>query len=383
MKALIRIIGLFLLMGAAGCGGGNATIQTIGLPQSLLYMVGTGSNNVQGFQLTTLGQVESLTVPAFPTSPIPVSLALTPSRNFLYVTNSTANTVSGYTVNHTTGVLQPVGTAVLPTPLCPNPATCNFNPVGVAVDSAGQFLVVLNQGATSPAVAPSLSVFSIDPTRGLLTEVAGSPFAAPAGAQFVAASPASEFVYVSTNTGAIAGFSINSSGALAAVAGSPFAAGANIRGMVVDPKGQFLYAADNGSNGVASFSIQSSGTLSPVAGSPFGAGTQPVMAAIDATGTFLYVANQGSNNVSAYKVTSGVLALVAGSPFATAGSGVINPTQPSFLAIDPTNSFLLVADQGTRDIASFTIKSTDGTLSMVTNSPFGETIAPTWLLATR
>ncbi len=386
MKALIRTItiafALPLILAAGGCGG-NSSITTIGLNDALLYVVGTGSNTIQALQVTNIGQLSSLTVPSATTNPIPVSLALTPSRAFLYVANSTSNTVSGFTVNHTTGDLTPVGTAILPSPVCPNPATCNFNPMGVAVDSSGQFLFVLNQGSSSPAVAPSISVFSIDPTRGLLTEVSGSPMAAPANPEFMVASPSSEFLYVSTSAGTIFGFSITSGGSLTPVAGSPFTAGADIRGMVIDPKAQFLYAADHGNNQVASFSIQSSGALSPVGGSPFAAGTQPVMAAIDSTGTFLYVANQGSNNVSAYKVSAGVPTEVSGSPFATAGSGVITATQPSFLVVDPTNAFLFVADQGSRDIAGFAIKSTDGTLTMVANSPFGQVIAPTWLLTTR
>ncbi len=381
MKALIHTITLLVVLAACGCGG-NSTISTVGLNDALLYVVGTGTNTIQGLQVTNLGQLSSLTVPSFATNPIPVSLAITPSRAFMYVANSTSNTVSGFTVNHTTGDLAPVGTAILPTPVCPNPATCNFNPMGVTVDSSGKFLFVLNQGSTSPAVAPSISVFSIDPTRGLLTEVAGSPVAAPANPEFVLASPSSEFLYVSTSAGMIAAFSISSGGGLSPVAGSPFTAGADIRGMVIDPKAQFLYAADHGNNAVASFSIQSSGALSPVAGSPFAAGTQPVMAAIDSTGTLLFVANQGSNNVSAYKVSSGVPTQVSGSPFATAGSGVIAATQPSFLVVDPTNAFLFVADQGSRDIAGFAIKS-DGTLTMVTNSPFGQIVAPTWLLTTR
>jgi 6-phosphogluconolactonase len=382
MRGFIRTTALLLVIGAAGCGG-NGAIATIGSPQALLYVIGIGTNNVNGFQTTTLGQIEALTVTATPTNPIPVSLALTPSRAFLYVANSISNTVSGFTVNHTTGVLTPVGSAILPTQVCPNPATCNFNPMGVAVDAASHFLFVLNQGSVSPAVAPSISVFSIDANRGLLTEIGGSPFAAPVSPEFVAASPMSEFLYVSTSSGTIAAFSIGSSGALSPVAGSPFSAGADIRGMVIDPQAKFLYATDHGNNQVASFSIQSSGALSPVAGSPFGAGTQPVMAAIDSTGTLLYVANQGSNNVSAYKVSSGVPSQVSGSPFATAGTGVITPTQPSFLVIDPTNAFLFVGDQGSRDIAVFNIKSADGTLTMVTNSPFGQALAPTWLLSLR
>jgi 6-phosphogluconolactonase len=382
MKALIRITALLLVIGAVGCGGGNGTITTIGSPQALLYVIGVGSNNINGFQTTTIGQVESLPIPSFATNPIPMSLALTPSRAFLYVANSTSNTVTGFTVNHTSGDLTPVGTAILPTPVCSNPSTCNFNPMGVAVDSGGQFVFVLNQGSTVPVVAPSISVFSIDPVRGLLTQVGGSPFAAPATPEFIVASPNSEFLYVSSGSGTISAFSIGSTGTPSPVAGSPFSAGADIRGMVIDSQGKFLYAADHGNNQVASFSIQGSGALAPVAGSPFSAGTQPVMAAVDSTGTFLYVANQGSNNVSAYKVSAGVPTQVTGSPFATAGTGVINPTQPSFLVVDPTNAFLYVGDQGTRDIAGFSIKS-DGTLTMVTNSPFGQTVGPTWMLSTR
>lgn len=387
MKALIRSSALLVAIAAAGCGGGNSNITTNGLPDALLYVIGVGSNNIQGLQITTIGQLQSLSLPAFPTNPIPVSLALTPSRGFLYVANSTSNTVSGFAVNHTTGDLTPVGTAVLPTPVCPNPATCNFNPMGVAVDSGGKFLFVLNQGSTSPAAAASISAFSIDPTRGLLTPVSGSPFTfasltAP-NPVFMVISPAASFLYVANGTlGNISAFSIDAGGVPHEIAGSPFAAGGTIAGMTIDPKGQFLYAADKANNNVLSFSLQS-GALAPVAGSPFAAGSQPVMAAVDSSGTFLYVANQGSNNVSAYKVSSGVPAQVSGSPFATAGSGVITATQPSFLVVDPTNAFLFVADQGSRDIAGFSIKSTDGTLTMVTNSPFGQTVAPTWLLSTR
>src|SRR5229473_2646512 len=96
MNALIRTTAMLLVIGAAGCGGGSGTIKTIGLPQSLLYAIGVGSNNINGFQITTLGQVESLSIAAFATNPIPMSLALTPSRAFLYVANSTSNTVTGF-----------------------------------------------------------------------------------------------------------------------------------------------------------------------------------------------------------------------------------------------------------------------------------------------
>jgi len=300
-------------------------------------------------------------------------MALHPSKNFVYVANSASNAVTGYSLNHSTGVLTPVGTAITPTKV-------GTNPVGLGVSSNGQFLFVLNQGSAS------ISVFSIDQARGLLTEIAGSPFAVPATAKFITVSPTAGFLYLSNGSaGTISVLSFGSNGALTQIPTSPVSgpAGANIAGTTIDAKGQFLYAADSANNGVAAFSIAASGGLTPVAAKPFPAGTQPVAVAVDSTGTLLYSANFGSNDVSAFTVSSGVLTAVAGSPFATAGSGVIDASQPVFLTVDPTNGFLYVANQGSRSIAAFTIKASDGTLSFVTNPPLSQSFPPTWLLSTR
>jgi 6-phosphogluconolactonase len=370
MKALIRMTALLMAIAAAGCGGSSSSTKTI----AFLYVVGQGSNNIVGLKEGTNGSLSSVSVPSFASNPIPVAMALHPLKSFVYVANSNSNTVSGYSLNHVTGILTPVGTAVVPSP-------AGTNPIGVGVNSSGQFLFVLNQGSSN------ISVFNIDLTRGLLTEIAGSPFAAPTNPEFMVVSPTSGFLYVAGGTtGLISGFSIAASGALSPVAGSPFtaAAGGNILGMAMDSQGQFLFAVDATNNNVVSFSIQGSGALSPVAGSPFATGgTSPVMVAVDSTGAFLYTANQGSNNVSAFTISSGVLTAVSGSPFPTAGSGVITPTQPSFLTVDATNAFLYVADQGSRDIAAFSIDSSSGALTAVTNSPFGQGVAPTFLLSTQ
>jgi 6-phosphogluconolactonase len=372
MKALIRIAALLMAMAVAGCGGSSSTTpKTI----AFLYVVGQGSNNIFGFDERSDGSLSSFSTPPFAASPIPMALALHTSKNFVYVANSTSNTVSGFNLNHATGILTPVGTAV-------PPSIVGANPISVGVDSGGQFLFVLNQGSAN------ISVFSIDPTRGFLTEIAGSPFPAPANSQFMVVSPTAAFLYVAGGTsGLISAFSIAANGALSTVAGSPFpavpATGGNVLGMAMDSKGQFLFAVDKTNNNVVSFSIQSSGALA-VPGSSFPTGgTSPAMVAVDSTGKFLYTANHGSNDVSAFTISSGALAAVAGSPFPTAGSGVVTPTQPSFLTVDPTNAFLYVADQGSRDIAAFSINASSGALTAVTNSPFLQSTAPTFLLSTR
>src|SRR5262249_59949217 len=124
------------------------------------------------FAERTDGQLSPLAIASFPTVPIPVAMALTPAKNFFYVANSTSNAVSGFTVDHLSGDLAPIGTALLPTPV-------GTKPVSLGVNSGGQFLFVLNQGSTN------ISVLSIDTTRGLLTQIAGSPFAVAANPQML------------------------------------------------------------------------------------------------------------------------------------------------------------------------------------------------------
>jgi 6-phosphogluconolactonase len=388
MKALFTITLLFIAVLFSGCLGSSSSSTAPTL--AFAYVVGHGDNGIRGFAEKSTGDLVALPVSSFATTALPVSIALHPSKNFLYVPNLTSNTVSGFNIDHVAGVLTPIGTAQPPTPACVAPATC-ANPIGVGINSSGQFLFLLNQGSASPVVAASISVFSIDPTRGLLTPVAGSPFGfvslvAP-NPQFLAVSPTAGFLYVSNGTGGtIAAFSIGSGGALteigSAIPVAPVGPTATVAGLAIDAKGQFLYAADSANNKIGSFSIASGGSLSPVA-PPFPAGTTPVAVAVDSTSTFVYSANKGSNDVSAFKATSGALTQVAGSPFAVEPTGSVGTPQPSFLTVDVSNTFLYVANFGSSSISAFGIKSTDGTLGLITNSPFVQAIAPLWIVTTQ
>jgi 6-phosphogluconolactonase len=386
MKALFTITLLFIMVLFSGCLGSSSSSTAPTL--AFAYLVGQGDNGIRAFAEKTTGDLESLPVPSFATLPRPVAITLHPSKNFLYVPNLTSNTVSGFNIDHVTGVLTPIGTALPPTPACVSPAVCS-NPIGVGINSGGQFLFLLNQGSTSPAVPASISVFSIDPARGLLTPVAGSPFAfaslAAPNPQFLAVSPTAGFLYVSNGaSGNISAFSIGTNGVLTEFADSPFSlgAGATAAGLAIDPKGQFLYAADSANNKIVSFSI-AGGALSAAAGSPFSAGTKPVAVAVDSTSSFLYSANQGSNDVSAFKITSGALTQLAGSPYAVEPTGSVGTPQPSFLTVDVSNTFLYVANSGSSSVSAFGIKSSDGTLGLIKDSPFGQAVEPLWIVTTQ
>jgi 6-phosphogluconolactonase len=371
MKALVSITSLFMIVLLSGCLGSNnsSTAPTL----AFAYVVGNGENSVREFTESTIGDLAALPVASVATNPRPVSIALHPSKNFLYVPNLTSNTVSGYNIDHTTGVISPIGTAQPPTPV-------QSQPVAVGINGAGTFLYVLNQGSSS------ISAFSIDPTHGLLTEIAGSPFATTANPQNMVVSQSTGFLYVGNGAlGTISGFAIAANGTLAQVAGSPFSAGvgATLAGMTIDPKGQFLFAADSVNNKVASFSISSSGVLAAVPGSPFATGTTPLSVAVDSTSSFLYTANQSSNNVSGFKINAGVLTEVAGSPYALVAAGTVLSPQPTFLTVDVSNTFLYVANTGSTNISVFGIKASDGTLGLTTNSPFPQAIAPIWMVTTQ
>ena len=366
MKAFISIATLFFALLLSGCLGSSKSSTAPNL--AFVYIVGTGDNSIHSLTQKSTGELSSATLPTFATNPRPVAMVLHPSKNFIYVANQTGNTVSGYTLDHVNGILTPVGTALSPSPTC---ATSPCNPVSLGVNSAGTFLFVLNQGSgTTPA---SIAVFSIDTGRGLLTPIAGSPFSfaslvAP-NPQFLATAPNGNVLYISNGpSGTISAFSIGGSGALTEIAGSPFTAGASMAGLAIDSKGQFLYAADSGNSKIASFGIQSGGALAPVAGSPFATDLVPVALTLDSAGATLFCANQAGATVSAFKTASGALTQVSGSPF-------------SVVASDPTNTFLYVGNQGTRNVSGFTIHS-DGTLTPLSTSPFPQTVGPQWILMT-
>jgi 6-phosphogluconolactonase (cycloisomerase 2 family) len=382
MKALISLAAVFVLLLASGCLGSSKSSTPPTL--AFMYVVGTGDNSIHAINEQSTGVLATPPLSLFSTNPRPVSMALHPSKNFVYVANQNSNTVSGYTVDHASGALTPVGSALPPTPVCANASVCS-NPLGLGISSDGAFLFVLDQGAVAPAppVPSAISIFSIDATRGLLTPIAGSPFTfasltAP-NPQFLAVSPGGNVLYVSNGvSGTISAFTFGSSGVLTEVAGSPFTAGANITGLRIDPKGQFLYAADTANNKIASFSIAANGTLAPVAGSPFATDLGPVSLATDSAATFLFSANQAGATVRVFKIASGALTPV-GTPMALVASG--NPL-PSFVVVDPSNTFLYIGNQGTRNISGFTIHP-DGSLTPLGLSPFPQSIGPQWILMTQ
>ncbi len=143
-----------------------ADSQPLGLVDtgSYVYAALSLANQIAGFSIAS-GTGALTPVPGSPFSAGTNPTAVVSAGNFLYAINpsngsiSSDGTISGYSINSTTGVL---------TPLSGSPFA--ISGISMVSDSFGQYLYV--------AGVTGIQVFSIDSTTGALTAVAGSPFPA-------------------------------------------------------------------------------------------------------------------------------------------------------------------------------------------------------------
>jgi 6-phosphogluconolactonase len=247
---------------------------------------------------------------------------------FVYVANVSSGNISGYSINPTTGALTPIVGSPFPIDTQASPQAAS--PLSLAVDPTGKF-------AYSANFLDTVSGYTIDSTTGALTSIPGSPFVLVGSPSFVIVDPRGRFAYVGTvDTTAnvnrtIMGYSINrTTGALTPISGSPFPTepGASTACLAIDPSGKFVYAANNGGT-VSGYTINSdTGALTTISGSPFRAGLNPSFVTVDPSGKFVYVANQDDNSISGYTINSdtGALTAIPGSAFPDK-EGLLSPWQ--------------------------------------------------------
>jgi 6-phosphogluconolactonase len=307
-------------------------------------------------------------------SPYPVgegarSLVLHPSGKFLYV----ANPGQGGTGENDISLFDIASDGTL-TEVPPRASVAPFGslPQLLVMDPAGNFLYVMN------TLSNNISVFSIDSSKGTLTQIANSPFSIGLPPLNMQLAPSGNFLYVSlaggtvgTSNGSIAGFSVNA-GNLSLIGPLTSTDGVSPYGLAIDPNGTYLYAANYGpSDSIAVFAIGPSGSLQEVQGSPINVGySDPFSLIFDPSGQYLYVANQGSSNIAAFSITS------AGLPAALTTSTTTNAfgaeANPSFLAADPNGRYLFVGNQGaSAGIQAFGVSS--GSLNALSIYGIGNT----------
>jgi 6-phosphogluconolactonase len=336
-------------------------------------------------------------------------------QRFLYVANSSENTISGYSIDRNSGSLSELpGSPFLSAPTATNAGW-------VIGDRFGRFLYVRNEATIGCKGCESVSVLDQD-GKGALTPAAGSPIAGSAYPSV--ADPTGNIVYqpsgsdiatmlIDASTGSLiqlvdspglsafptainaagtllygpdlngvwSGAISANTGAIVAVPGSPFG-GMSTSAVAVDPSGSFAFAVHNDSQGgstsaLLEFSIDAStGALTLLSTTLYAFPVNLAGVLVHPSGRFLYASGQGNNTIQAFTFgTAGTLTPVAGSPFSTGPSGI----NPMNMVTDPDGRFLYVADFDAGvggNISAFTVDTNTGALTLITGSPFPAGMGP-------
>jgi 6-phosphogluconolactonase (cycloisomerase 2 family) len=278
---------------------------------------------------------------------------------FVFVANGTDGVsangdVSAYTINPSNGVL---------TPVAGSPFAADVGPTAVAVDQTGQYVYVTNNTSSD------VTLFDLDSTAGTLTFVRNT-FSVQDAPVSIAVAPSNGFVYVGGfypgNVGAVSGFTLNpASGALALIANMPVPAFNREFGIAVDPTSQLVFATDF-PHFLDVYSIAADGELTATFNSPFETDVAPYGVAVwpngSQTGGYVYTANQtnqptGDISAFSYDSTGNLTELTTlGSPYQAGG-------QTRGVTIDPTGKFLYASNYADGNISAFSINGQTGALT--------------------
>ena len=286
--------------------------------KKFLYAINSFADTISTFSVASDGSL-NLTATPTPAHPGANQTIIDPSGQYLLVTNNTSNDVSVYSIDASSGALAEVAGSPFP---------ANNNPSQIVITQNGQFVYV-----TNPNIG-MVTGFSF--VGGVLTQVPGSPVFSGAGAISATVDTSGRFLYVTNPSannlppyqatiGNISGFNIDqTTGALTPILGSPFTSLNGTVGpttILADPSGRFIYVIAPGSSySIWCFTITpENGQLVAATGSPFSLAAGGLFALFDPVGGYLYIGSQTGNGIEGYTYnpSTGVPAVIAGSPFVT------------------------------------------------------------------
>ena len=285
-------------------------------------------------------------------------ITLSGDGNFAYVANYSANTVSMFSRNSTTGALASL-----------SPAT---------VTAAGAFFVALSPDGTSayvsnsPSGGTAISLFSRNTTTGQLTPMATPTVSTGSQPYGIVVSPDNAFVYVvNFGSSTVSMFSRNTStGALTALATPTIATGSGPYQMIMSGDGTSVYVANYTANTISIFSRNTvTGILSGSTTIPGGGGMYTL--AMSPDGTSLYGSNYTGNTVSMFSRNTSTGALTA-----LATPTVATGTAPYSIVISPDGLSAYVTNYSSGTISSYSRNTSTGALTATVTPSTGA--APTY-----
>jgi len=193
----------------------------------------TSSNAVSALRIGANGALTPVSGSPFATGVVSVGTAITPDARNVYTANIGSANVSGFAVAADGALSQLAGS--------PFPSETGTGPFAAAPSPDGRFLYVANH------FNATIGVWAIDLTGGGgLSQIAGSPFAIPAGQSSpfpVAAAPDGGHIYVpNENSDTVTGYAVAADGALSPI--QTIATDDNPFGAAITPDGKFLYVSN-------------------------------------------------------------------------------------------------------------------------------------------
>ena len=197
--------------------------------------------------------------------------------NRLYVAGFYTNSVAAFSIGPSGELSEDVPGSPFATDT--GPYSIAVDPSGSVLYTANAGTPTATTGAPG-----SISGFTIDSSTGALTPVQGNPQPIPVQG-LLSIDPMGRFLFVPETSGVSVYTINTSTGVPAAVAGSPFSAGTSpFRSLVsVGPTNETLYVVDGGSAEVSEFALASTGALTPLPGSPVAVGTNSCCIAVIST----------------------------------------------------------------------------------------------------
>jgi 6-phosphogluconolactonase (cycloisomerase 2 family) len=329
-------------------GGRNPVAEVVSSDNLNLFVANRDDNSIVQFTIGTDGKLYAYAT--FNTPGIfPIGLAMNKSNLFVIDT------------------FQPL-------PICSPASPCTGSiavyPVTAATTNTP---LTISTPATNPSGSGKYWPLTLGSSTDIITPTAVNVIASGA------------FVYVTAydttqtpTVGYIYAFSVGAGGVLTPVAGSPFAAGTHPSAIASDSTSAHVYVTDAAKGVVLSYAVASNGALVPatsgIGGSnQFAAGAQPSAIVVNQAYPYAYVANALDSTVTAYSVNNGALTRVG---IYTTGA------QPVAIGIDPSTArFLYTANFLGNTVSGWQLNKADGTLLISQFSPYASDANPTAVAA--
>ena len=325
------------------------------------YTPNEGSNNVSAFVVGPGGSLPTPTTVV--AGNVPQHMTVDAAGRYAYVASVGNSTVSVFTIDPGTGALLLVQNVFV--------GGARF----IAIEPQGRFAYVLGNG--------NVVQLAIDSATGQLGAATSFATGGSPNDFWMAIDGESRFAYLPHLNGRVDVLAIDAtSGALSGpVQSVVLPVGLQAFNVALEPSGRFAYVAATALNPAPSRLIAyaidpRAGTLTQVASADTGMAGRGL--GIDPTGRFVYVANVNAASVSAFAIDArtGVPTPLAGSPFATGGSG------PTSISVDRTGRRVYTANQISGTVSVFDIDPVTGALSSPVQFPSGA-ISPQYVALTK